>query len=190
MDQSVDDHRGIVEALQQRDADLAEKRVREVAEGTAMVHGATVEINYRRGYPVTVNHEAETGYAAEVARDVAGGYVSEAAARDDYGVVLVDGVMDEAATEAFRASMSRHTWHFHFGPERAGYEAHWTYDAYDLLTDILADLPIHWRFFAKTEVFRRMKGRSGAAGVAEAFEEVCARFPELPRPAAYARAAE
>lgn len=128
--------------------------------------------------------------AERVARDVAGGYVSEAAAREEYGVVLVDGAVDEAATEALRASMPRHDGHFHFGPERADYEAQWTEDAYDLLTDILADLPIHWRFFAKTEVFRRMNGRSGASGVAEAFEEVCTRFPELPRPAAYARAAE
>ena len=63
---------GTVRTLDESCRDLAEKRVREVAEGTAMVHGATVEINYRRGYPVTVNHEAETGYAAEVARDVAG----------------------------------------------------------------------------------------------------------------------
>ena len=63
---------GTVRTLDESCRDLAEKRVREVAEGTAMVHGATVEINYRRCYPVTVNHEAETGYAAEVARDVAG----------------------------------------------------------------------------------------------------------------------
>jgi N-methylhydantoinase B len=128
--------------------------------------------------------------AERVARDVAGGYVSEAAARDEYGVVLVDGAVDVTATEALRASMPRHTEHFHYGPERSTYEQQWTDEAYDLLTDILADLPIHWRFFVKTEVFKRMEGRSGAAGVAAAFEEVCVRFPEVPRPDAHARAAE
>lgn len=63
---------GTVRTLDESCRDLAEQRVREVAEGTAMVHGATVEIKYQRGYPVTVNHEAQTTYAADVARDVAG----------------------------------------------------------------------------------------------------------------------
>ena len=63
---------GTVRTLDESCRDIAEKRVREVAEGTAMVHGATVEINYRRGYPVTVNHEDETTYAADVAKSVAG----------------------------------------------------------------------------------------------------------------------
>ena len=80
--------------------------------------------------------------------------------------------------------------HFHFGPERDGYEAQWTPAAYDLLTAILRDLPIHWRFFAKTEIFRRMKGRSGPEGVQAAFDAVCERFPELPRPRTVREAAE
>jgi hippurate hydrolase len=63
---------GTVRTLDESCRDIAEKRVREVTEGTAMVHGATVEINYRRGYPVTVNHEDETTYAADVAKSVAG----------------------------------------------------------------------------------------------------------------------
>lgn len=63
---------GTVRTLDESCRDLAEQRVREVAEGTAMVHGATVEIVYRRGYPVTVNHDAQTNFAADVARDVAG----------------------------------------------------------------------------------------------------------------------
>lgn len=63
---------GTVRTLDEACRDLAEQRVREVAEGTAMAHGATVEITYQRGYPVTVNHEAQTDFAADVARDVAG----------------------------------------------------------------------------------------------------------------------
>ena len=125
-----------------------------------------------------------------VARDVARGHVSEAAARAEYGVVLTGGTVDEAATEALRATRQPHAGHFHFGPERDGYEAQWTPAAYDRLTGILSALPIHWRFFTKTEIFRRMERRAGADGVEAAFAETCARFPDLPRPAPLAEAAE
>ena len=128
--------------------------------------------------------------AERVALDVLRGYVSSEAARTAYGVVITDGTVDEAATAALRKTMSPHKDHFHFGPEREGYEAQWTPDAYDLLTRILADLPIHWRFFTKTEIFRRMTDRVGADGVAAAFAETCERFPALPAPAGWAEAAE
>lgn len=117
-----------------------------------------------------------------VARDVACGRVSINTARAEYGVVIMDGSVDEPGTKALRATMEPHSGHFHFGPERDGYEVQWTPAAYDTLTAILAGLPIHWRFFAKTEIFRRMAGRSGSDGVEAAFAETCTRFPELPRP--------
>lgn len=119
-----------------------------------------------------------------VEQDVARGYVSAGAARRDYGVV----VGDAAATAALRARMVPHQGHFDYGPERDGYERRWTASAYDALTEILAGLPIHWRFFAKTEIFRRIDG-NGPAAVRAAFEATCARFPELPRPV-LAQAAE
>ncbi|RNF34376.1 hydantoinase B/oxoprolinase family protein [Paracoccus methylarcula] len=126
-----------------------------------------------------------------VARDVARGHVSARAAREEYGVALNDdGEVDEAATAMLRDQARTHDGHFHFGPEREAYEAQWTPAAYDRLTRILSGLPIHWRFFAKTEIFRRMRGRSGAEGVEAAFTETCARFPELPRPLLVAEAAE
>ena len=68
---------GTVRSLSDECRDLAEKRIREIAEGTAMVHGATVEIKYERGYPVTVNHDAQTKFAADVARDVAGSVIDD-----------------------------------------------------------------------------------------------------------------
>jgi N-methylhydantoinase B len=124
-----------------------------------------------------------------VARDVARGYVSAAAAETEYGIVLRDGEVDEAATAALRGAQVPHRGHFHFGPERECYEAQWTRDAYAALTAILAGLPIHWRFFTKTEIFRRMKGRAGAQGVAQSFAEARARFPNLPAPATTIREA-
>lgn len=119
-----------------------------------------------------------------VEQDVARGYVSARAARRDYGVV----VGDADATAALRAGMKPHRDHFHYGPEREGYETRWTAAAYDALTAILSGLPIHWRFFAKTEIFRRIDG-NGPEAVNAAFAAVRARFPDMPRPA-LAQAAE
>ncbi|MCZ0811610.1 MAG: hydantoinase B/oxoprolinase family protein [Pseudomonadota bacterium] len=125
-----------------------------------------------------------------VAQDVARGHVSPHSARRDYGVVMCDGTVDETATKALRAKAQPHSDHFHFGPERDSYEAQWTLDAYDRLTGILMALPVHWRFFVKTEIFSRMDNRTGATGVDAAFDETCTRFPEIPGPAARAEAAQ
>ena len=125
-----------------------------------------------------------------VAQDVARGHVSLEAAERGYGVVFKDGKVDEVTTEALRAASAQPEGHFHFGPERQDYEEQWNDEAYDQLTLILFSLPIHWRFFTKTEIFRRIGERGGAAGVMAAFEEVCTRFPDLPRPRILAEAAE
>ncbi|MEM0990429.1 MAG: hydantoinase B/oxoprolinase family protein [Pseudomonadota bacterium] len=116
-----------------------------------------------------------------VAQDVARGFVSAEAAHRDYGVVIAQGEVDVAATAACRSAAATPEHGFHFGQERAAWEALWTPDAYARLTEILAALPVHWRFFAKTEVMRRME-QAGADGVDRALALTRARFPELPRP--------
>lgn len=63
---------GTVRTLDPQVRDMAAKRVVEVAQGTALAHGAVAEVNYQRGYPVTVNHPHETEFAASVAADVSG----------------------------------------------------------------------------------------------------------------------
>lgn len=63
---------GTVRTLLPETRDFAQKRLTEIAQGTAIAHGATAEVNYRRGYPVTFNHDAETDFAAGVAATVAG----------------------------------------------------------------------------------------------------------------------
>ncbi|WP_424987674.1 hydantoinase B/oxoprolinase family protein [Microbulbifer sp. S227A] len=125
-----------------------------------------------RGCPYTRPVEA-------VARDVACGYVSQAAAARDYGVVFRDDEVDQAATEALRHGHVSSGAQFDFGPEREAYESCWTDAAYERLCDLLLGLPVHWRFFAKTEIFSRMDGRSGVAGVEAALAEMCERFPGL-----------
>nr|WP_234635047.1 M20 aminoacylase family protein [Allorhizobium ampelinum] len=52
--------------------DELESRVRAIAEGQAASYGMTVEIDYERGYPATVNHKAETDYVRDLARRFAG----------------------------------------------------------------------------------------------------------------------
>jgi amidohydrolase len=64
--------RGTARSLTAETRDLLEKRLVEVAEGTAKVHGAKAKVTYQRGYPVTRNHESQTAFAASVAREIAG----------------------------------------------------------------------------------------------------------------------
>jgi amidohydrolase len=64
--------RGTVRTLTAEMRALVEKRVREVVEGTARITGARIGLEYVRGYPVTVNHAAQTDFATEVALQVAG----------------------------------------------------------------------------------------------------------------------
>jgi len=52
--------------------ELAERRIREVADAVALGLGGSAEIEYRRGYPATVNSEAEARFAAHVGEKVFG----------------------------------------------------------------------------------------------------------------------
>jgi len=120
-----------------------------------------------------------------VLRDVTQGYVTPAAAESEYGVVVRDGQIDGHATSAKRrALMARgQDAHFDFGPERVAFEAVWSRQNYAALTEILASLPVHWRFFVKSKIFAAM--RSAPAGcepnrVHEALAAVRAAYPQIP----------
>jgi hippurate hydrolase len=63
---------GTIRSLTPAVRDLLETRVKEVCDGVAKLHGATARVRYHRGYPVTVNHAAQTAFAAEVASEIAG----------------------------------------------------------------------------------------------------------------------
>jgi N-methylhydantoinase B len=121
----------------------------------------------------------------KVRDDVRRLYVSEAAARRDYGVIVRDGALDEAATEALRAEMRgarpASGQHFQFGPEREAHERIWTNEAYAAMTEIMASLPTHWRFFVKTRLFAMLDVPSadGAGAVRDAFAALRESYPEL-----------
>jgi len=64
---------GTVRTFSPEMRELAEKRIKELAEHISAAFGAAIEVNYKHGYPVTVNHAVETVTAG----DVAAGIVSE-----------------------------------------------------------------------------------------------------------------
>jgi amidohydrolase len=63
---------GTVRTLDSGVQDFIEARLNEFVPSFAQSFGAKASIRYARGYPVTVNAEAQTRFAAEVARDVVG----------------------------------------------------------------------------------------------------------------------
>jgi N-methylhydantoinase B len=134
---------------------------------------------------------------ALVLRDIAEGKVSVEAAARDYGVVLRDGALDMAGTEAARARLAREAGarapsHFRFNPARDAYERDWTDASYAALSAVLGTLPIHWRHFVKRRIFDRVAAmrpedrRPDGSHVRAIFTEVVSGFPELRhiRPAA------
>ncbi|MCO5733641.1 M20 aminoacylase family protein [Rhizobium sp. SSA_523] len=63
---------GTVRSLDENVRDLAEARIRQIAEGIAAAHDARAEVEYERACPVTVNHPEETLHAARAAMDIVG----------------------------------------------------------------------------------------------------------------------
>lgn len=64
--------KGTVRTMTAEVRDMVEQRVRDVVAGVAQLTGTRIDLTYERGYPVLVNHMAETDVAIQVARDVAG----------------------------------------------------------------------------------------------------------------------
>ncbi len=62
--------KGTVRTMDPAVQDYVERRVSEIVCGTALALGASAEVVYERGYPVTMNAPENTGYAAEVARTI------------------------------------------------------------------------------------------------------------------------
>jgi len=117
-----------------------------------------------------------------VLRDVICAYITEAAAEADYGVLIRNETLDEAATKVLRESRRNATPHphFHFGAERDAFERIWTPSAYAAMTKILAALPIHWRHFVKRQLMIAItEDGSGDAEVRAAWAKLIAGLPQL-----------
>ena len=63
---------GTVRSFSPAMRELAEKRIKEIATSVAQGLGASAEVEYRRGYPATVNTEKEAVFAAQVGEKVFG----------------------------------------------------------------------------------------------------------------------
>src|SRR5690606_26002334 len=64
--------KGTARSLDPEVRDQLEEGITRVATNVAAAMGATAEIDYQRGYPVTMNNEEATVWAADVAREIAG----------------------------------------------------------------------------------------------------------------------
>ena len=64
--------KGTCRTLSAEARDQSEAAIKRVAKHTAEAFGATANVGYERGYPVTINHPEQTEFAVEVAKSVAG----------------------------------------------------------------------------------------------------------------------
>ena len=127
--------------------------------------------------------------SARVLEDVRRGYVSLEQARDDYGVIIENDQVNEAATWTLRGQRQEPLkGHFDYGPYRTAHEQRWTQNRYAALTALLAKVPVEWRFFLKHRLFEALDtylstqpdddGRPEI--IAQLFEGLRQRYPELP----------
>jgi amidohydrolase len=65
--------KGTIRTLKEEVRGQVEQRLRTMIDGIATAFDAKIKLGFRRGYPVTVNAEAETAFAADVAETVAAG---------------------------------------------------------------------------------------------------------------------
>ena len=139
------------------------------------------------------------------------GWVTTEHARDAYGVAIAGGAVDRDATRALRAGRANGAAEtnggngaaetnggngegrangangdfYDVGPERRDFEAVWTEENYAVLTECLARLPVHWRFYAKHRIFAAVdrtaagERRGDGSEVRRAFEALCAELPQM-----------
>jgi amidohydrolase len=75
---------GTVRTLKPEIRTLVKQRITEICDGIGKAHGAKIKLTYTDGYPVTVNHEAQTRFATKIAREISG----DAAVNDNAPPVL------------------------------------------------------------------------------------------------------
>ena len=85
--------KGTVRTMDPKVQAFVERRVAEMAAGVALAFGAKAQVDYQRGYPVTVNAEANTRYAADVARAISGKVDTDVApmmGAEDFSFMLLE----------------------------------------------------------------------------------------------------
>lgn len=123
---------------------------------------------------------------ALVQQDVDRGFVSKESAEQLYGVIFIDGVIDQTKTNSLRRAMlagnSVDESFFDYGKGRTEFERVWTRENYDLLTQILAAAPVHWRFFIKHRLFSEIGNEENThhhERINILFNDMLDEFPQL-----------
>jgi len=98
-----------------------------------------------------------------VQRDLAEGWISSEAADSVYGVVIVDGEVDESATSARRAeladSATTSAYEFSFGPERVALDAAWPPAVARACAVLTSSAPVAVRQQVRRELYTTLAGR-------------------------------
>lgn len=170
--------------------------VRNPGSATEEILGNSDVVHCQAGDVISLKGAGAGGYGSPLERepervltDVRCGYVSVAQAQRQYGVVIVDKKIDLEATSALRRGMAAAQGparHFDYGPWRDRFEQRWTRERYMALTEILAGLPVVWRFFVKHQLFDALEARenqgdlsTGAEIVHSLFADLSKRYPDL-----------
>lgn len=160
---------------------------RTLRDGKVIEHGNTDVIKCQPGDVVEVRGPGAGGYGLAAQRDpqavltdVRCGFLSLDAARSQYGVVIRNDEIDVAATADLRANLPQSvTQHFDHGAARSAFETLWTPARYQLLTAFLADAPISWRHFLKTQVFQAVEEVGETADMTQIFSALRQRYPAM-----------
>ncbi|WP_017346393.1 hydantoinase B/oxoprolinase family protein [Pantoea sp. A4] len=155
-------------------------------QGKVIEHGNTDVIRCQPGDVVEVCGPGAGGYGDPARRDIQAvlqdvrcGFITVRAAREQYGVVIIDGQVDDAASTALRAEMPASQGHFDKGTAREAFEALWTPQRYEHLTAFLAAAPISWRHYLKTQVFQAVEASGEEADMGKIFRTLRDKFPDL-----------
>ena len=117
-----------------------------------------------------------------VLRDVRAGFVSAEAAGRDYGVVVRDGALDDAATTALRAARPERRDGFGFGPEREAWERVFDDATMCALSERLLQLPATVRAHTRRRIIEGVVpglDRVGKAGLAALITDPAAQSEAL-----------
>lgn len=96
-----------------------------------------------------------------VLADVQRASVSISSAASDYGVVIMDGVINIAETVGLRAKQRGNVTEYNFGSEREAYESAWPEQLQHELLEMLYTLPTALRFYAREKLIRSMDSKVG-----------------------------
>jgi len=130
---------------------------------------------------------------ASVLADVRSGYVSTRSARDDYGVIVEDDDIDATATEALRreltaarpgllqrnAASSAWPAMFDGGDNRAAHDRTFSPAVADRIVELLFSIPPAARYYAKQQLFARLRARPLKTADGLSVEDVARAWAEL-----------